>query len=151
MLTRRHLLSAAPMAALAAPAAAQEAGLPPRYGTITLSPGFMPDPHVRRVQAGGGISLAERFRSCPGHVDNRPDVNLVWTGGSRLFISVRAPVDTTLLVNGADGRWYCDDDTEGHNPRVVFNPGQRGQYNIWVGCFDKQLAWVELRISEMPA
>ena len=65
MLTRRHLLSAAPMAALAAtaagPATAQEASLPPRYGTITLSPGFMPDPFVKRVQAGGGIDLAARF------------------------------------------------------------------------------------------
>jgi hypothetical protein len=111
----------------------------------------MPDPFVKRVQAGGSINLAQRFQACPGHVDQRPDVNLIWSGGSRLFISVRSQVDTTLLVNGADGRWYCDDDTNGHNPRVVFNPGQRGQYNIWVGCFEQQLAWVELRISEMPS
>lgn len=150
MLMRRLLLSAAPMAALVGPAAAQEAGQPPRYGTVTLSPGFMPDPFVKRVQAGGNIDIAQRFRACTGHVDQRPDVNLVWSGGSRLFITVRSQVDTTLLVNGADGRWYCDDDSDGHNPRVVFSPGQRGQYNIWVGCFEKQLAWVELRISEVP-
>ncbi len=150
MLSRRHLLAAAPMVALAAPAFGQEANLPPRYGSITLAPGFMPDPFVRRVQAGGGIDLSKRFQACAGFVDQRPDVNLAWAGGSTIFITVRSSVDTTLLVNGADGRWYCDDDTNGHNPRVVFNPGQRGQYNIWVGCYERELAWVELRISEMP-
>lgn len=150
MLTRRLLLSAAPAAALALPAAAQEAGLEPRYGSISLSPGFMPDPFVKRVQAGGTISLAQRFQSCPGWVDQRPDFHLTWSGGSTPHITVRSAVDTTLLVNGANGRWYCDDDTDGHNPRVVFNPAARGRYNIWVGCYDRQLAWVELRISEMP-
>jgi hypothetical protein len=139
------------MAAIAGPAFAQEPGLQARYGTVTLSPGFEPDPFIKRVQAGGSINLAQRFQSCPGHVDQRPDVNLVWAGGSRLFLSVRSSIDTTLLVNGANGRWYCNDDSDGHNPRVVFNPAQRGQYNIWVGCFEQQLAWVELRISEIPA
>jgi hypothetical protein len=30
-------------------------------------------------------------------------VRLIWSGGSRLFITVRSQIDTTLLVNDADG------------------------------------------------
>lgn len=151
MLTRRSILLAAGSVPFAGAAAAQETTLAPRYGTASLSPGFLPDPYVRRVQAGGNIRLDSVFRSCPGWVDGRPDVNLVWSGGSSLHISVRSPVDTVLLVNCANGRWHCNDDSRGHEPAISFGYGTRGRYNIWVGTYERELAWVDLLISEFQS
>src|SRR5690606_41682480 len=60
----------------------------------------------------------------------RSDVRLHWSGGGNLplIFSVSSSRDTTLVVNGPNGRWYCDDDSgEGTNPSLRFGSPMAGQ------------------------
>ena len=60
------------------------------------------------------------------------------SGGSfPLILSVASGADTTLVVNGPDGSWYCDDDggINGLNPALRFGSPQSGRYEIWVGTY----------------
>ena len=91
--------------------------------------------------------------SCRGIIANAPDVRLNFTAGSLpLIISANSGSDTTLIVNGPDGRWYCDDDggENGLNPAVRFNNPQSGRYEIWVGTYgNSSLQPAQLHISEL--
>src|SRR5690606_4508404 len=58
--------------------------------------------------------------------------------------------DTTLVVNGPDGLWYCDDDSNGGlNPQVTFSSPRSGTYHIWVGTFNGGMTSATLYISEV--
>jgi hypothetical protein len=73
---------------------------------------------------------------CAGWVTTRPDFELSYTAGDlALTISVESEADTTLIINGADGQWYCNDDTNGVNPQVRFDTPRSGTYDIWIGTF----------------
>lgn len=51
---------------------------------------------------------------CQGIVAVAPDVRLTYdAGGYDLTVRTSANTDTILLINGPDGRWYCDDDSGG--------------------------------------
>jgi len=80
-------------------------------------------------------------------------VRLNYNAGSYpLIISVRSNADTTLVVNGPDGSWYCDDDggNQGLNPSIRFNGPSSGRYEIWVGTYgNSSLQPAELHISEV--
>jgi len=120
-------------------AAAQNYGLQPAYGTVNLSGGFTPDPYNVNVLSGGRIDASRTVSSsCRGFVADAPDVRLNFSAGSLpLIISVNSSADTTLVVNGPDGQWYCDDDggNAGLNPSLRFGSPQSGQYDIWVGTY----------------
>jgi hypothetical protein len=111
----------------------------PSFGTINLTAGFANDPRVIAVTAGGRLSAQSIDSSCRGSVANAPDVRLNYTAGGELplIISVDSNADTTLAVNGPDGSWYCDDDTNGVNPVVRFNSPQSGRYDIYVGHYQE--------------
>ena len=149
-----RLLIAATACALAftGAAAAQDYNAEPNYGDITLTPGFTPDPHLVSLRAGGNISATGAGSGCSGYITRAPDFRLNWSGkGSlNLKISVLSKADTTLVVNGPNGEWYCDDDTgEDNNPLVTLG-SQAGRYEIWVGTYssgDPQPA--VLSISEL--
>jgi hypothetical protein len=68
------------------------------------------------------------------------------------MISVLSRSDTTLVVNGPNGEWYCDDDSgEDTNPLVTLG-SNAGRYEIWVGTYssgDPQPA--VLSISEVAS
>lgn len=120
----RTLMTAAFAAtALAGVASAQNFSLNPAYGTVSLSGGFTPDPYVINLQAGGSISARNVSSSCAGFIADAPDVRLQFSAGSLpLIISTNAQADTTLVINGPDGSWYCDDDGgQGFNASVRFN------------------------------
>jgi hypothetical protein len=71
-----------------------------------------------------------------------------------LILSVSARADTTLVVNGPDGRWHCDDDggTNGNNPMVRFNAPQSGRYESWIGTYgDRGLRPGRLHIAELTS
>jgi hypothetical protein len=146
-------LSAAALAAL--PAAAQDFNADPNYGVVNLRAGFEPDPQVIGLRSGGQINAQSVSNSCRGFISSAPDVRLVYTSGSLpLIISVRASADTTLVVNGPDGSWYCDDDggNEGLNPSIRFNRPSSGRYEIWVGTYgNASLQPAELYISELTS
>ena len=119
---------------------AQNYSLPPSFGSVQLRAGFLPDPHVRNLTAGGSIRAQDRFRDCRGYIANAPDYSLYYTAGSQdLFINVDSDRDTTLVVNGPNGNWYCDDDggDEPLNPLLYWSNPPSGRYDIWVGTYSR--------------
>lgn len=158
-MTHRTLLSAglvAGLALLSPTLAAQNLGGEPLFGTVTLSAGFMPDPHRVSLTAGGetdlaasGLSDAVTGSSCVGMIAaGQPDVRLHYSGGMRLQIGARSSADTSLLINLPDGTWRCVDDTYALQPALTFEPAPEGQYDVWVGTFGSEPAAAELLITE---
>ena len=133
------LLAAAAMTISSSAMAQPDFSRPPSFGTLTLRTGFSPDPTIVNVTAGGRLNAATIDPACVGSVANSPDVRLNFTAGSDLplIISVGSDSDTTLVVNGPDGRWYCNDDTNGVNPVVRFNSPASGQYDIYIGHYQQ--------------
>lgn len=140
---------------VATPALAQDTGAPATYREIELDSGFSGDPRVIPVQAGGNIDASRLGSPCTGFIARAPDVRLTYNAGSLpLIISVAARADTTLVVNGPDGRWYCDDDSGDAplNPMVRFNDPADGRYEIWIGTFsDTAIQPARLHISELTS
>lgn len=139
-ITRVAAASAAIAAvALAGVAVAQNYSLNPHFGTVNLSAGFTPDPYVVNVASGGRNDASQTVSSsCRGFISEAPDVRLNYRAGSYpLILSVASDSDTTLVVNGPDGSWYCDDDSGnyGLNPALRFGSPQSGQYDIWIGTY----------------
>lgn len=130
--------------------------LAPNYGTVQLRAGFLPDPHVRALLAGGSLNAASLGGRCVGWITRRPDYRLSWTagpGGRPLIFTVRSAADTTLVVNDASGNWHCDDDGGGNfDPMIRFNAPRSGQYDIWIGTYHREGGFppADLRISEVP-
>lgn len=119
-------------------ASAQDYSEPPAFGSVTLQAGFSPDPHIRNLTAGGPIRAETRFSGCRGSIASAPDYSVYYTAGSLpLIFTVDSDSDTTLVINGPDARWYCDDDGAQSplNPMVRFNNPQSGRYDIWVGTY----------------
>lgn len=137
MRTARFLFAAAALACCAGAASAQNTSLDPNYGTLHLEAGFANDPRVISLRAGGNISASRAGSGCNGFITDAPDVRLHYDAGSLpLIISVDAGSDTTLVVNGPNGEFYCDDDSgEGTNPSIRLNNPDSGRYEIWVGTY----------------
>ena len=137
--------------ATATGAAAQDTSARAAYGSVRLNSGFTPDPHSVSLTAGGSIDASRIGSPCRGSIANAPDYEVTYTAGSLpLYIYVNASSDTTLVVNGPDGQWYCDDDSNGGvNPQVTFNTPRSGTYDIWVGTFSGGTASATLHISEL--
>ena len=152
---RKFVMLLAAAAAISTTASAQpNFNANPSFGTINLSAGFSPDPRVIAVTAGGRLSAQSIDPSCRGSVANAPDVRLNYEAGNSLplIISVDSSADTTLAVNGPDGSWYCDDDTNGANPVVRFNSPQSGRYDIYVGHYQEgSRIPARLHISEVTS
>jgi hypothetical protein len=125
----------------------------PLYGTLNLEAGFLPDPREVAVTAGGSSDASSMGlpSSCVGQISSgQPDVRLNFTAGSSpLTIKVEASIDTTLVVNGPDGSWYCNDDANGFNPAVTFRPAPSGQYDIWVGTYGSSTGPATVKITEL--
>jgi hypothetical protein len=142
MLNSARILAAtvALAAVVATPASAQNYSHSPNYGTVALTSGFAPDPVLVAVQSGGSINAETRNSACRGFITDAPDYRVNFTAGSAglpLIISAASSADVTLIVNGPDAQWYCDDDggVAGLNPMVMFATPGSGQYDIWVGTY----------------
>lgn len=130
-------------------ASAQNWQLQPTYGTVNLTWNFQPDPYRQGVVAGGSIDLSKL--GYYGYVADAPDFDLRYTAGEyRMTIRVEnTSADTLLLVNAPDGSWHFNDDTDGLDPAITFNPPQSGLYDIWVGTYDGSYADATLVITEL--
>ena len=139
-MTKRIIAALAITTAMAAPAlACPDWEASPSFGQIDLSAGFMPDPYVRNITAGGYYDLAGCFGSngWGGSVASKPDFDLYWSGSSAaLTIAVTSGADTVLLINAPDGQWYYEDDVQGSNPVITFANPQPGLYDIWIGAYN---------------
>ena len=110
--------------------------LKPRYGEVTLKPGFKPDPHTVSLQAGG--NLKTNLGGVTTHVMNNPDYKLHYTAkqGVPLTFRVQSKGDTTLLINLPNGTWIANDDSgSGLNAKITLNNATSGRYDIYVGTY----------------
>lgn len=112
---------------------------PARYGEIDLMNGFTPDPYTVDVVAGGDTNASNLGlgSGCTGFIaTDQPDFRVYYEAGSySLSFLVESAVDTTLVINGPNAQWYCNDDFEGTNPMVMFDYPESGQYDIWIGRY----------------
>jgi len=148
----RSLIAATAALLLVAPAAqAQDPSAKATFGDVSLSSGFTPDPHSVSLTAGGSIDASTIGSPCRGSIARAPDFELTYSSGSLpLYIYAVSSSDTTLVVNGPDGQWYCDDDSNGGtNPQVTFNSPRSGTYDIWVGTFSGGTTSATLNITEL--
>ncbi|MDI1328423.1 MAG: DUF1036 domain-containing protein [Brevundimonas sp.] len=135
-------------------AAAQNTRLAPLYGSRAMSYGFRPDPHEVTVRAGGPANVEGRSlpEACRGHITEAATYEVRWTAGgvSPLIFRTASDADTTLLVNGPDGRLVCDDDSgPGLAAEVVFETPTSGVYDVWVGRLAEGTAAATLSVSEL--
>lgn len=107
-------------------------------GTVTLSSGFLPDPHVVDIVPGGDTLVPDHGAACTGYIfAAQPNFKLVYqsvTGQLGIFVS--SNIDTTLVINDPSGVWHCNDDSDylgNSNPGILFAEPQLGTYDIWVG------------------
>lgn len=152
MIFRMSTLALVSALSLAAPAFAQNAGLDPNFGSRSLSAGFTPDPYSIDVVAGGDVDAARLGRGCVGKISDAPDFRLTYDAdGLPLAFRTRAASDTTLVINGPDGTWYCDDDSwSDGDAEVRFNRPQSGVYDVWIGTYGDQPASGVLILTETP-
>jgi len=142
----------AALALAATPALAQDYSLDPTFGWLNLMTGYVPDPAVIPLIAGGDIDAASLGGECLGYIANAPDFRLTYEAGTDfpLIISAMSDTDLTLVVNDAAGNWLCNDDTDGFNPVVYIEGPASGQYDIWVGVYgEATTAPAGLYISEV--
>lgn len=136
-------------------ATAQNAGLKANFGSTRLNSGFTPDPHRVSITAGGSIDAYTDTNlpsACVGKISDAPDYEVTYSaGGLPLVFRTLSSQDTTLIINGPDGSWYCDDDGYGDlDAEVRFNRPQSGTYDVWVGTFGNATARATLLITETP-
>jgi tetratricopeptide (TPR) repeat protein len=123
--------------------------LVPAHGSVRLTAGFLPDPFVKNLTAGGPTTT--KLGGVNSHVGGTPSFKLEYTAGKfPLTIYVESAADTTLLINLPDGRWLADDSSGGQlNPLLRLASPQSGSYAIWVGTVGTATAPAVLKITEL--
>lgn len=122
---------------------------------LSYSIGQLATPQVNQVIAGGDIDLSG-CSEVPGTgwIIANPDFQVELTGNTALQdveIRVDAVCDAILLVNGANGQWLYNDDTDGTNPVILLSGPSDGAYDIWVGTLGPDNCDATLTISAFGA
>jgi hypothetical protein len=129
------------VAAIGAAQACPSYNNPTVFGSATLNAGFMPDPYLRNLTAGGTLDLATcTGGQWSGFVVGRPDFRMFYNGSSptgtlTFALEARSNVDTVILINAPDGSWHFNDDYRGLDSAIVFTAPMSGQYDIWTGSY----------------
>ncbi|CAN5139306.1 peptidase S1 [soil metagenome] len=149
------ILAAGAAMVMADAASAQTSSLRPNFGSVRLRSGFTPDPYTVSVYGGGSIDAykdTDLPGACVGNISDAPDFSVTYTAGSLpLAFRTVSSSDTSLIINGPDGRWSCDDDSFGDlDAQVIFNRPQSGKYDVWVGVLGSSGAQATLGITETP-
>ncbi|MEC7522948.1 MAG: peptidase S1 [Myxococcota bacterium] len=109
------------------------------FGSQRLRGGFMPDPHTTQITSGGSLDASRQGLApgCRGYVTRQPDYIVHYDNPADfLRFYATAGGDTTLVINDANGRWHCNDDSHGGvNPTVDIRNPPAGQYDVWVGSY----------------
>jgi hypothetical protein len=129
----------------------------PHDGSAQLAAGFVPDPYVVNVNAGGSVDVAsaQLGDECRGFASSAPDFQLNWSGESTnlhiYFVASEAGNDATLVINNPNGSWFCNDDSPSSlNPGITINLPTAGRYDVWVGAYSQgEFISGELSISEL--
>ncbi|RTE87071.1 MULTISPECIES: serine protease [Gammaproteobacteria] len=120
---------------------------------LQLQPGFLPDPHVVQVPAGGPVDVSsQNIGSCFGYVMSSPQAYLNWqgNGGALNFAYEANSGDAVMVINDGNGNWHCNDDFNGIDPGISFSSAPSGVYQIWVGSlYQGQDIQGQLKVSEI--
>lgn len=146
----------AALAALALPVAAQDSldfSEEAEFGTISLVGGFLPDPYIATVNAGGAVDVStlDLGAGCLGFTTVEPTLELSWENDeeTNLRVFATSTADIALAINTAGGEWICNDDGaeegSGLNPSVVLEGAASGTYDIYVTVLDATVADSGLR------
>ena len=133
---------AAEQAQQAQPAAQQQQAQAPagesNFGTVSLNPGFVPDPHTATGTSGGATDATSLGTAgCVGYIAGTPDHLFNATAAfSSLRVMAHSTADITLVIQKPDGTYVCNDDSEGTNP-LVEAPFAAGVYKIWIGSYEQ--------------
>ena len=107
------------------------------FGTVSLNPGFIPDPHTATGTSGGATDATSLGGGCVGYIAGTPDHLFNATGAfSTLRVMAHSTADITLVIQKPDGTYLCDDDTDGTNP-VVEGSFAPGTYKVWIGSYEQ--------------
>ncbi|MDO8909214.1 MAG: serine protease [Pseudohongiella sp.] len=113
----------------------------PGFGSITLAFEELREPYISELISGGSVDVSYLGSDCVGYAASNPDfrVNLTYSASELdiIFIADDQVSDTTLIVNGPDGQWHCNDDgsSGSFDPMLNFFDAASGQYDIWVGSY----------------
>lgn len=131
-------------------------GATANFGVHEIAPGFVPDPRDISVVSGGDLdaSTLGLAAGCNGWLTRQPDIIVRLTGTSpmlRFYVTSNGGEDTTLVVNGADAQYHCNDDSYGGtNPSVDIANAGAGQYDVWVGSYQQGVrANAVLHVTEL--
>ncbi|MBX7196456.1 MAG: hypothetical protein K1X94_30665 [Sandaracinaceae bacterium] len=105
--------------------------------SITLAPGFAPDPTLTVGNAGGPVEASTMGAACRGTIGLGPNIALTTTAAiPNLRIVVSSAQDTTLVVRLSDGRVLCDDDGGGYPNPMVSGSFPPGTHQVYVGTYN---------------
>lgn len=133
---------ASALAPAAEPTPAQPTAAPAGTSAVTLSSGFVPDPHTARGQAAGSVqasSLGPNAAACAGAIPTAPQHTLTLQddfANLRILVNARAGSDTTLVIRKPDGSFACNDDGEALNP-IVEGAFPAGTYQVYIGTYSE--------------
>ncbi len=124
--------------------------------TISLAPGFTPDPYIIQGTSNGQDNAPDYFpgdrygNPCSGFINYRqPNVMLTVTrGGLSTVINVQSTGDSTLIIrNLENNQLYCNDDYKGQRSATIDDYFPAGQYAVYVGTigspFTFSLSFIE--------
>lgn len=156
----RRLYGGGVIALIAALSATPVLSQAANFGTLTLSPGFVPGSAVTNGNTGGTYSLpsiANRDRNkkpCIGFGSETPDHIIVLEKDfPRLIIRVNSRgKDTTLLIRGPNNLILCGDDAGSRKDASVEATNLKaGRYEVWVGSIEAGQRWnYNLSVREQP-
>ena len=112
----------------------------PLFGSIKLERGFIPDPHVVAMVAGGTVNTADLDIDC-GFTSSFPTFAFDLRGGAsetflRIFYTANDGTDTTMVIYTPEKKWVCLDDSmygSKKDPVIDIEYAQSGKYVIWIG------------------
>lgn len=79
---------------------------------------------------------------CPGYtLTEAPDAAVVLAEGeAAISLFAASQIDLVLAVRAPDGRWFCNDDSDGLNPAVTIDAAPAGEYLVYVGGYNQGMA-----------
>ncbi len=102
-------------------------------GSVSISPGFSPDPSRYSGTSGRGVYWPGGGGACRGNTGSSPDLTLDVTSTIQFMkLVARSQDDISLIMELPGGSYVCSDDAEGRNPILSGGWGP-GTYRIWVG------------------
>jgi hypothetical protein len=124
-----------------------------RYQSFQLAPGFLPDPAVGQGLSGGSVDATQFGHTshgpCVGSIDTTADHHITLQASFQyLHFRVFSDEDTSLVIRGPRGEYYCNDDAVGLDP-VVEGTFPAGNYELFVGRVGSTAGEYRLEITEI--